>query len=935
MSIFPNYLRCAAGPFLLATLAPALLAADDEALAKFRREVQPTLEKYCYECHGDGAEKGGIKLDGFDTAAALRDHELWLRALRNVRTHIMPPADADPLPVAEAGKLMAWIKQDVFSIDPANPDPGRVTVRRLNRVEYRNTIHDLTGVDFDTQKEFPSDDTGHGFDNIADVLTISPMLLEKYLDAAQTIIAKAVVTQPKSVVEIPIYGRQFATVKVDTTVPEAMKPPAPADSAPVLPVPAAVAPPPLPLEGAVVAANGATPPAAPAAAGQRGAIPGRGAFGARGARGGPGGRRGQPPPNPRPIPTVETDTVVLSYYTPATVAAKHTVTQAGKYQLVFDLLAQETYADNQFDLNKCQVVISLDGEKLVDQEFVREGYGKKYEFVFDRELPVGEHEFSLEIQPIAPEMPHYRALRLRINAVTVRGPLAPEAWVKTPGYDKYFTREVPVAAAARREYAREILAKFSTRAFRRPADAATLDRIVGAAERVYSQPANTFEAGVAQAMVAVLASPSFLFREDRMEPLKSGQTFPYVDEYSLASRLSYFLWSSMPDDELLKLAGEGKLRAGLSAQVKRMLNDPRGQELIHNFTGQWLQARDIATVPITADDVYLRDHPNPEYTEALEVSQRIAAIPRANQTPEDTAAAAKARTALFEFRGVMKPDLTPALRAAMLKETEMTFAYVLQEDRSLLELINSDYTFLNEDLAKHYGIEGVTGSEMRKVTLSSDSPRGGILTQGTVLAVTSNPTRTSPVKRGVFILEAILGTPPAPPPPNIPPLESAASAAELRVLNLRDTLALHAKNPTCASCHSRMDPLGLALENFNAMGMWRTTDSGQPVQPAGKLITGETFTDIRGLKSVLASSHRQDFYYAITSKLLTYALGRGLEYYDVATLDQIAAQLEATGGRPSALVLGIINSAPFQQRRPAATTAGEAVKPISPRLSQN
>jgi hypothetical protein len=242
---------------------------------------------------------------------------------------------------------------------------------------------------------------------------------------------------------------------------------------------------------------------------------------------------------------------------------------------------------------------------------------------------------------------------------------------------------------------------------------------------------------------------------------------------------------------------------------------------------------------------------------------------------------------------------------------------VLREDRSLLELIDSDYTFLNEELADHYGIEGISGEDMRLVQLAPDSPRGGVLTQGTVLTVTSNPTRTSPVKRGVFILDNILGTPPAPPPPNIPPLENVASKDELREMTLRETLALHAKKPLCNSCHSRMDPLGLALENFNAMGRWRDTDMNQPLDPPRELHTGEKFNTIHELKRTLATEHRHDFNHCLTDKLLTYALGRGLEYYDTETLDQIVARLEETGGKPSALIAGIVNSAPFQKSRVA------------------
>ncbi|HUR56990.1 MAG TPA: DUF1592 domain-containing protein, partial [Opitutaceae bacterium] len=480
-----------------------------------------------------------------------------------------------------------------------------------------------------------------------------------------------------------------------------------------------------------------------------------------------------------------------------------------------------------------------------------------------------------------------------------------------------------------RNYARELLGEFALRAFRRPPDAISLDRLVALAESIYSQPKIPFEAGVAQAMVAVLASPRFIFREEQTEPLRPGQAYPAIDEYSLASRLSYFFWSSMPDAELLRLAGENQLRANLPAQVARLLRDRRSNEFVRNFTGQWLQARDIATVQLNAADIYLRDHPNPALDEARATLAKLRSKPRESRTSEENEQSTAARLVLSDYERQPKPQLTDDLRKAMLQETEQTFAHILKEDRSVLELIESDYTFLNEALAKHYGIEGVTGSTLRKVTLPPDSPRGGVLTQGTVLAVTSNPTRTSPVKRGVFILGTILGTPPAPPPPNIPALEDAASPEKLRSLSLRETLALHAKEPLCSSCHSRMDPLGLALENFNALGVWRTTDAGQPVQSAGQLISGEKFSDVRELKHVLATAHRRDFYYALGEKMLTYALGRGLDYYDVTTLDQVVAQLEATGGRPSALLTAIVNSAPFQQRRQSSAVTSNATLPAA------
>jgi hypothetical protein len=438
-------------------------------------------------------------------------------------------------------------------------------------------------------------------------------------------------------------------------------------------------------------------------------------------------------------------------------------------------------------------------------------------------------------------------------------------------------------------------------------------------------------------MVAVLASPRFIFREEDVEPAKPGEAHPLIDEYALASRLSYFLWSTMPDDELLDLAGKKQLRANLGAQLDRMMNDPRSKEFVRNFAGQWLQARDIGTVAINSLDIFLRENPDPNFEKARQLFRRLQTVPEGERTAEFEAQIAEARKA---FRAVVRrprPELNGSLRDAMLQETERYFEHIIKEDRSLVELIDSNYTFLNEELANHYDIPGVEGDRMRKVELPPHSPRGGVLTQGTVLAVTSNPTRTSPVKRGVFILEAILGTPPAPPPPNIPALEDAASAEEIAKMSLRETMDLHARNKMCASCHSRMDPLGLALENFNAMGKWRVSEMGQPIDTAGKLITGEEFKDVRDLKRVLATEHTEDFYHSFAEKLLTYALGRGVEYYDVDTLDQLVAKLEESGGKPSVLLRAIVESAPFQQRRrtetlhalDSAETAGS-----STRLSQ-
>lgn len=860
------------------------VGAEDAAMAKFTREIQPVLDKYCYDCHGSGVSKGGVTLDEFTNSKELKDPKLWQRALKNIRSGIMPPADEPRLSGAQVDQISKWIKQEVFALDPAVPDPGRITVHRLNRTEYHNTIRDLIGVDFDTKREFPSDDSGHGFDNIGDVLTVSPMLLEKYLDAAQFIVTSALPAGPTVVAEQTVNGRSFTEVPRKAAAPTA-------PTAAELKAVAAVAD--APSEGAK-----------------------------------DGDRADKPAMTiNRPAPAVAGNAIEMSYYTPATVTAKHRVEHAGQYQVVLDLRAVEKFVDNQFDTNQCKLTFRIDGEQVFTREFSREG-NKNFTFNFDRTWKAGEHEFSCEVQPVGADRPQLRQLRLRINAVTVRGPMAKEFWVTPKDYARFFPRAVPADLAGRRTYAGEILSKFATKAFRRPVEDETTARLVRLAESVFTEKDNTFEAGIAQGMVAVLASPRFIFREEGVEPLKAGQGHPFVDEYTLASRLSYFFWSTMPDEELFKLAGEHRLRANLPAQIKRMMADSRSNELVKNFTGQWLQGRDIANVPLDENAIFQREHPQSEAdriarNKERENFQRIRLIDESKRTPEDAKLFAEFRKNRANGNGGKPavPPLSGTVRQAMQDETEMGFAYLLKEDRPLTELIEADYAFLNGELARHYGIEGVNGRDMRRVTLAPDSPRGGVLTSGTVLAVTSNPTRTSPVKRGVFILDAILGTPPAPPPPNIPSLEDAASPEKLKQMTLRENLALHASNPMCASCHHRMDPLGLALENFNAMGQWRTSELNRPIEPAGKLITGEAFANIRELKHILATNHRGDFYRCVSEKLLTYALGRGLEYTDTATVDQIVAQLEAGEGRPSVLIRAIVDSAPFQQRRRQAAVA--------------
>jgi hypothetical protein len=581
-----------------------------------------------------------------------------------------------------------------------------------------------------------------------------------------------------------------------------------------------------------------------------------------------------------------------------TVARTFNVEHEDRYRVLIEL---ETRGSFDFDSSRCRLVGRIDGEEKFAEEIAwSERRTLRHEF--EVAWRPGKHVVSFEVVPrseggagepgaeaaagtIRPQnVPGPTSVTMRINSVTVRGPLSPEHWSVPQNHARFFPRgAAPADPAARDRYAAELLGQFATRAYRRPVEPRHVEHLVELARPIYSTPGRTFEEGIGRAMMAVLVSPRFLFRLERPVAGSGGGRSVLLDEYSLASRLSYFLWSTMPDDELLGLARRGDLRRQLPAQLRRMLADSRAQAFVRNFTGQWLQARDVESVPINV---------------------RAALGPGAPRN----------RDGRVEFDG--------AFRRLMRTETEMYFGFVVREDRSLLELVDSDYAFLNERLAAHYGVPGVTGDAVRRVQLPPDSPRGGLLTQGTVLAVTSNPTRTSPVKRGLFILDNFLGTPPPPAPPNVPDLEESRKEFKAREPKLSEILAVHRANKLCHSCHSRMDPLGLALENFNVLGGWRETDARQPIDPSGQLITGEKFADIRELKRVLARERAADIYRCLAEKVFTYALGRSVEPQDAHTLDEIVARLLREGGRFSLLLEGIVTSSAFQKQRVAPVPPG-------------
>lgn len=812
---------------MLVCLSPNGFAAESRPAAdRFRKDILPILQDRCFDCHGDGENKGSLSLDQFkDDGDLLGQRGLWWNVVKNLRAGIMPPKRKPQLTAEEEERINHWIQSDVFGIDPAHPDPGRVTIRRLNRVEYRNTIRDLMGVDFDTDIEFPPDDTGYGFDNIGDVLSVSPLLLEKYVQAAETIVARAVPTAAKVPPVHTVPGAEF-----------------------------------------------------------------------RSADGSQTGNR-------------------ISFYDAAVLTNAVQVEHAGDYEVVFEVHVDGEFA---FDPGRCRAVFSVNGEPGAEAELVYAfsddpDRGATFRYAFNRTLTAGTHQLGIDLQPLVAKEQRLNRLDLRVKSASLRGPADAKHWVAPENYAKFFPNgPAPDNPDLRREHAEKVLKDFASRAFRRPVDERVLAGLVGFAAQTYSQAGKTFEQGVARAMVAVLASPRFLFRLEADDSATSAGNYPQVDEWALASRLSYFFWSSMPDEELFALAAKGELRKNLPAQVERLLNDPRSAALIEHFTGQWLQARNLEHLAIDPLAVL-------GFQGELEaLREKFGRQLWRRGSDEDSAELKAARVRSRELNQ-LADRFNPELRTAMRRETELVFEHVLRGNRSVREFLDSDYTFLNQQLAAHYGIGGVEGAEMRRVELPADSPRGGVLTQGNMLLITSNPTRTSPVKRGLFILENILGTPTPPAPPNVPELEEAARGVADHKPTLRELLARHREDALCSSCHNRIDPLGLAFENFTAIGTWRDQEEGKPINPAGDLITGESFSGVQELKSILVEKHRASFYRCLTEKLLTYALGRGIEYYDELTVDRIVSRLEQDDGRFHTLIRGIVESAPFQQRRKTET----------------
>jgi len=761
---------------------PDLAAAPaDEPVAKtpstakdpFIESVKPAFTKYCITCHNDKKMSGGMTLEPFsDTASARKSHDLWDKVKEMVSNKQMPPKSKPQPSDAERKAIVAWIDSVAIKVDCSlTRDPGRPTIRRLNRSEYNNTIRDLVGVDFKPADDFPSDDVGYGFDNIGDVLSMPPILLEKYLAAAEKILDRAIVV-PKL---IKVSKDTFRPQNVRTTL-------------------------------------------GPFANQQ--------------------GKR---------IALTQNGAAFFQYDFP----------YEGEY-----VLRARAYGEQAGDeLPRLSIEYDRKPVKDHDVEAV-EGKATLYEARVN--VTQGRHDvrfaFTNDFEDKDAADPKKRDRNLYIEVMEVEGPFKPVR-PEPPLTHRRLLFVSPEPPADRAAAARQILERFATRAYRRPVKPDEVARLVKLFEFA-DQAQEPFERSIQHALKAVLVSPQFLFRIERDANPNNPEAIHAVSQHELATRLSYFLWSTMPDEELTRLANQGKLREPgvLSVQVRRMLKDPKSIAITENFAGQWLMLRTLATM-----------------------------------TPD---------------KGTYR-NFDPVLRSAMVRETELYFDHVMREDRSILEFLDSDYTFVNDRLARHYGIRGVTGSEFKKVTLI-DRNRGGLITQASVLTVTSNPTRTSPVKRGKWILENILGTPPPPPPPDVPELEEDSNA--VLTGSLRQRMEKHRENASCAVCHAKLDPLGFGLENFDGVGAFRENDGKFKIDPSGVLPDGSKFSGPEELRKVLLAKADQ-FRRTLSEKMLTYALGRGLEYYDRCAVDDIMSALKMGDDKFSAMIIAVVQSDPFQKRR--------------------
>lgn len=755
------------------------------AQADFDGNVASFVKQNCAMCHNEQLKTAGLALTKYhDTASMLHDRVVWEKVVARVRAHEMPPKGLPQPTPEEIASLTNWIEAQFSEFDKTSkPDPGHLTAHRLNRAEYNNTIRDLLAVKFKPATDFPADDSGYGFDNIGDVLSVSPVLMEKYLAAAKKITSQAIPSGSLPKATRMRYSPDHPLKEIRLELQHTFD---------------------LPAEGDYDI---------------RAAVSGRkDAFQIRMELDG------------KPIQI--SDVVISGEEKPRA------------YELRLHVPYGEHILSAVLTERKPNPEETQIAEKLVakEQQAIARQIAKN---------PADEKEIRKQHELGNP--PTY------VDALEIRGPFNPLPPPTPESYKRIFICG-HAAGEHTAECVRSNLGHLMRLAYRRPVtneEVAKIADLVAMAQNNGLTPDQSMRIG----LQAVLVSPNFLYRiEQDPNPDDPSQVHP-VSNYELASRLSYFLWSSMPDEELLQLAGEKRLCQPdvLHAQVKRMLTDRKADALVDNFAGQWLELRNLDSV-----------HPDPD-----------------------------------QF-----PSFDEQLRQAMYTETRLFVNSIVHEDRSILDFINGQYTFVNERLAKFYGIPGIKGHEFRRVALDGQE-RSGVLTQASVLLVTSYPTRTSPVLRGKWILENVLNAPPPPPPPGVGSIDAKGGA--LRG-TMRQQMEVHRANPMCAGCHKSMDPLGFALENYDAIGAWRTQDASLPIDASGVLPGGKKFTGSAEMKQILASN-RQAFGECLTEKLLIYALGRGLESYDRTATKKIVAQLEANDYQFSSLITGIVDSVPFEMGR--------------------
>lgn len=776
--------------------------AQNSGSAKAGSGEKATLDRYCVGCHSDQLKTGGLSLQNADLSRLPEHAENWEKVIRKLRVGAMPPQGLPRDQVALDG-LAKYLETSLDKTAMANPNPGRLSIHRLNRAEYQNAVHDVLGLEVDASALLPPDDESSGFDNIADVLRMSPALMERYLSASWNVSRLAVGNMSITP------STQIYRVRGDLSQNQHIEG--------------------LPL-------------------------------------GSKGGLR-----------------------------VEHNFPLDGEYIIKLRMWR------NTFDLmlgveDPHDIEIALDGERLKSlriggrEDFVKlaenpGAFGLEVDEKLTLRVPVkaGVHvvtaytvlrsHAALEevIKPFERANVDSQLLTgdPAIDRLSIEGPFQQTGVGDTESRKKIFICR-PKGSQDELPCARQILSTLAKKAYRRPLNDTDMETLLSFYQRGRNK-SGSFDAGIESAIQFILASPEFLTRFEPDPDNIAPNTVYRVNDLALASRLSFFLWSTIPDDELLRLAVAGKLHepAVLKAQTARMLRDPRSEAMVDNFAEQWLFLRNLK-----------------------------------NSAPS-----------LESF-----PDFDDNLRQAMRQETRLFFESIMREDRSVMDLLNADYTFVNERLARHYGMPNIYGSQFRRVAVTNES-RKGLLGQASILTITSYPNRTSPVQRGKWILTNILGVPPTPPPPDVPPLkDNEEGTAAKKSLRLR--MEEHRSNTVCAGCHKVMDPVGFALENFDGIGKWRSTDEGAKIDPSGTLFEGSKVDGAAGLRQVVAK--RPDVFVGVmTEKMLTYALGRPLQASDMPAVRMIVANASKNQYKFSSIVSGIVESVPFQMRLSARKASPE------------